>query len=234
VNVAFGKAAPGSTYPAVFLVGTVGGVTGVFRSDNAGGAWVRINDDAHQYGNAGDALAGDPRVYGRVYLGTNGRGILYADRQTGTVTPPPSTPGTPSPSTPGPTPSTPAPSPTTPSPNTPSPTTPTPTTPAPSGGCSATYRITGQWTGGFQGEVTVKNTGTAATRTWTVGWTYAAGQTVTQFWNGTGSQSGTAVTVKDAGYNGALAGGASATFGFLGSYTGAGNPVPAPVTCTSA
>ncbi|MEV6637427.1 xyloglucanase [Actinoplanes sp. NPDC051470] len=76
VNVAFGKAAPGSAYPAVYAVG----LDGVFRSDNAGGSWVRINDDQHQYGNAGEALAGDPRVYGRVYLGTNGRGILYADR----------------------------------------------------------------------------------------------------------------------------------------------------------
>jgi len=83
INVAFGKAAPGTTHPAVYLVGTVGGVQGVFRSDNAGATWVRINDDAHQYGNAGEALAGDPRIYGRVYLGTNGRGILYADRTSG-------------------------------------------------------------------------------------------------------------------------------------------------------
>jgi hypothetical protein len=92
MNVAFGKAAPGASYPAVFLVGTVDGVDGVFRSDDVGGAWVRINDDAHRYGNSGDALAGDPRVHGRVYLGTNGRGILYADPtapHTGSSAPPP-------------------------------------------------------------------------------------------------------------------------------------------------
>ena len=57
------------------------GSPGVFRSDDAGATWVRINDDAHQYGNMGEALTGDPRVYGRVYLGTNGRGILVADRR---------------------------------------------------------------------------------------------------------------------------------------------------------
>jgi len=91
VNVAFGKAAPGATHPTVFLVGTVGGVTGVFRSDDTGASWRRINDNAHQYGNAGDALAGDPRIYGRVYLGTNGRGILYADRLGGA--PPPGAAG---------------------------------------------------------------------------------------------------------------------------------------------
>ncbi|MEU6037613.1 xyloglucanase [Actinomadura sp. NPDC047616] len=79
VNVGFGKAAPGRSYQALYLVGTVGGVTGVFRSDDTGATWVRVNDDQHQYGNMGEALTGDPRVYGRVYLGTNGRGIVYGD-----------------------------------------------------------------------------------------------------------------------------------------------------------
>jgi xyloglucan-specific exo-beta-1,4-glucanase len=82
LNVGFGKAAPGKTYPAVYTVATVDGTSGVYRSDDAGGRWLRINDDQHQYGNMGAALTGDPRVYGRVYLGTNGRGILVADRPT--------------------------------------------------------------------------------------------------------------------------------------------------------
>lgn len=98
-NVGFGRAAPGRTYPALYLFGTVDGQPGVYRSDDTGATWVRINDDQHQYGNAGEALTGDPRVYGRVYLGTNGRGILVADRLGGTpdptptsTTPPPTTP----------------------------------------------------------------------------------------------------------------------------------------------
>ncbi|BCJ46514.1 xyloglucanase [Actinoplanes ianthinogenes] len=216
INVAFGKAAPGASHPAVFVVGTVDGVDGVYRSDDTGTTFVRINDDKHQYGNMGDALAGDPRIWGRVYLGTNGRGILYADR-TGPVPSVSSSSSSPSPSSP---------SPSSPSPSASS------SSPAPTGGCTATYKVTGSWTGGFQGEVTVTNTGSTATTGWTVKWAYTAGQTVTQGWGGTATQSGTAVTVTNASYNGAIASGASATFGFLGSTTGTTNPVPSPVSCS--
>ncbi|MET0238093.1 MAG: xyloglucanase [Kibdelosporangium sp.] len=75
-NVGFGKAAPGKNYPAVYTIARIGNGRGVFRSDDAGATWLRINDDKHQYGNIGDAITGDPRVYGRVYLGTNGRGVV--------------------------------------------------------------------------------------------------------------------------------------------------------------
>lgn len=74
----FGKAAPGSAYPALYLIGKVGAISGFFRSDDLGVSWVRLNDDAHQYGTAG-TIIGDPRVYGRVYIGTNGRGIIYGE-----------------------------------------------------------------------------------------------------------------------------------------------------------
>ncbi|CAO3677681.1 unnamed protein product [Umbelopsis ramanniana] len=85
VSVGFGKAAPGLSYPAVYIVGKVSGVNGFFRSDDAGVTWVRINDDLHQYGTANQALTGDPRIYGRVYIGTNGLGAVYGDI-VGTVT----------------------------------------------------------------------------------------------------------------------------------------------------
>jgi predicted carbohydrate-binding protein with CBM5 and CBM33 domain len=99
-------------------------------------------------------------------------------------------------------------------------------------GCSATYKSVGSWQGGFQGEVTVKNNGTATTAAWTVTLTFANGQTLSQVWNGTATTSGSTVTVKNVSWNGTLGGGASTTFGFLGSSTGT-NDAPT-ATCTLA
>ncbi|MEU6799461.1 RICIN domain-containing protein [Streptomyces neyagawaensis] len=77
----FGKAAPGTSYQALYLIGTVDGVTGVFRSTDKGATWLRVNDDAHQWGAIGSVgvITGDPDTYGRVYIGTNGRGLQYGD-----------------------------------------------------------------------------------------------------------------------------------------------------------
>ena len=79
-NIGFGKAATGQTYLALYAAAQVAGVRGIFRSIDAGQTWVRLNDDQHQWGRAGEtALTGDPRIFGRVYVGTNGRGIIYGD-----------------------------------------------------------------------------------------------------------------------------------------------------------
>jgi hypothetical protein len=75
----FGKAAPGAAYPAIYQIGAVDSLTAVLRSDDGARTWTRVNDDAHQWGWTGEAIAGDPRLYGRVYVATNGRGIQYGD-----------------------------------------------------------------------------------------------------------------------------------------------------------
>ncbi|MFP5228882.1 MAG: WD40/YVTN/BNR-like repeat-containing protein [Acidobacteriota bacterium] len=74
----FGKAAPGHSDPALYLVGSIQGQPGIFRSLDEARTWTRINDDQHQWGLILQ-ITGDPRVYGRVYVGTHGRGILYGD-----------------------------------------------------------------------------------------------------------------------------------------------------------
>ena len=76
-QIGFGKAAPGRDTPAIFIVGLVAGVEGLFRSDDGGTRWVRINDDAHGFGEM-RCISGDPRIFGRVYFGTGGRGYSTA------------------------------------------------------------------------------------------------------------------------------------------------------------
>jgi photosystem II stability/assembly factor-like uncharacterized protein len=78
-TLGFGKAAPGRTYPAIFLAGKVQGMSGVFRSDDVGANWERLTDDRHQFA-AIIHLTGDPRIFGRIYLAVHGRGIVYGDR----------------------------------------------------------------------------------------------------------------------------------------------------------
>lgn len=74
-----GMAAPGNDSPSLFAIGTRAGIRGVWRSDDGGASWLRINDDRNQWGLRFRAISGDPRIYGRVYVATDGRGILYGD-----------------------------------------------------------------------------------------------------------------------------------------------------------
>ncbi|MER6746195.1 cellulose binding domain-containing protein [Streptomyces fungicidicus] len=186
-TVGFGKAAPGASYQTLFTSAEIGGVRGIFRSTDKGATWTRVNDDAHQWGWTGAAITGDPRVYGRVYVATNGRGIVYGDTSdTGGGTDP----------GPGP-------------------------DPGPSGACEVTYRITNEWPDGFQADVRLTNTGSAPWNGWTLNWSFADGQKVTQLWNAAHTQTGSAVTVRNTDWNGTVAPGSSAAFGFTGSRTGA-------------
>ncbi|MHA4949496.1 cellulose binding domain-containing protein [Micromonospora sp. SD19] len=104
-------------------------------------------------------------------------------------------------------------------------------------GCSVNYSVSSQWQGGFGANVTITNLGDALT-SWTLTWRYDAGQTVTQAWNATVTQSGAAVTAKNVDYNGALPTNGTVSFGFNGSWTGS-NPDPSTfavngVACTGA
>jgi hypothetical protein len=108
--------------------------------------------------------------------------------------------------------------------------TPTVTTPPPSGsGCTATLKVDNAWNGGFQGTVTVKNAGSSMISGWTAKATLPSGTTISNLWNGTLTTSGSAITVKNAPYNGLLNGGASTTFGFVAN----GSAPTSGFSCTS-
>lgn len=74
----FGKKAKGRKNPALYLVGTVDGVRGIFRSVDFAKNWTRINDDDHEWGLILH-VSGDPKKFGKVYVGTHGRGLIYGD-----------------------------------------------------------------------------------------------------------------------------------------------------------
>jgi cellulase/cellobiase CelA1 len=84
--------------------------------------------------------------------------------------------------------------------------------------CQVDYAKTTEWVGGFVAGVTVTNAGTAPINGWTARFSFGGDQRVTSAWNASVSQSGAAVTATNASFNGAIAPGGSAMFGFQGTW----------------
>jgi len=81
-TIGFGMPAPGKKTPTIYMNGSVQKAEGTFRSVDAGQSWVRIDDPEHQFGWK-NGITGDPRVFGRLYMATGGRGIIYGEPVTG-------------------------------------------------------------------------------------------------------------------------------------------------------
>jgi len=75
-TIGFGMSKTSGGYPAIYLHGEINNTWGVYRSDNQGTNWTQINDAQHQYGGIAQ-VTGDPRIYGRCYIGA--LGIVYGD-----------------------------------------------------------------------------------------------------------------------------------------------------------
>ncbi|MGC0327757.1 mannan endo-1,4-beta-mannosidase [Streptomyces sp. SAI-170] len=100
----------------------------------------------------------------------------------------------------------------------------------PAGSCAVGYRVTGDWPGGFQGEIVLRNTGTAALSGWRLGFSFTDGQTISNMWGGTPTQTaGGSVTVTPASYTSTIAAGGSVTLGFIAA-KGATNTAPTAFT----
>ncbi|MFB6657429.1 glycosyl hydrolase family 18 protein [[Kitasatospora] papulosa] len=87
---------------------------------------------------------------------------------------------------------------------------------------TASYVKKSDWGTGFEGQWTVKNTGTTALSSWTIEWDFPSGTAVGSAWDASVTSSGTHWTAKNLGWNGTVAPGASISFGFNG--TGSGSP----------
>lgn len=103
----------------------------------------------------------------------------------------------------------------------------------PGAGCSVGYHVVGEWPDGFQAEITIRNTGTTAIDDWTLGFSFANGQTITNMWGGTPTQTGGSVSVTPASYTSTIAADGSVTVGFTGSQSGT-NAAPTAFTLSGA
>jgi hypothetical protein len=74
----FGKAAPGASYPAIYMYGTIAGALGLYQSLDEAKTWTRIDDAKHRFGALanGGFVRGDANTFGVVYRSTAGRGIV--------------------------------------------------------------------------------------------------------------------------------------------------------------
>ena len=152
--VGFGKAAPGVDYPTMYMWGKVGTTRGMLRSVDKGVTWVRVNDDAHEYGGPGNGqfVIGDMNTYGRVYMSTAGLGLVYGSTDAmGDVAVVPVAATLP----PGPA--------------------------QPVNKCE--YVVTAAWSGGYNAAVKITNNRSTTINGWTVNWTYTDGSVVWGFWN---------------------------------------------------
>ncbi len=103
--------------------------------------------------------------------------------------------------------------------------------------CSVDYK-TNDWGSGFTTDVTITNRGTDVIDGWTLTYAYSGNQRLSNGWNGTWSQSGQNITVRNASYNGRIAAGAAVSTGAQFSYSGT-NAAPTSfaingTTCTGA
>ena len=95
--------------------------------------------------------------------------------------------------------------------------------------CTGTYSVTSSWPGGFQGQVTVADTGNSPVNGWSLAWAFPGAQQITSLWNGTYTQSGANVAVTNTPSDGTIEPGASVSVGFIANGSSGS---PSSVSCT--
>jgi cellulase/cellobiase CelA1 len=101
-----------------------------------------------------------------------------------------------------------------------------------SAGCSAHYDVMNSWSTGYQAAVTITNLTGGQLTGWQVSWRLPGGQHVTSLWNGTFSQQGSVLVVRNATWNAVLAANTSTSFGLIAGTPGT-SPAQPKITCTT-
>ena len=99
-------------------------------------------------------------------------------------------------------------------------------------GCEAHYDVMNSWSTGYQAAVTITNLTGGQLTGWQVSWRLPGGQHVTSLWNGTFSQQGAVLVVRNATWNAVLAANTSTSFGLVAGTPGTSPPQP-KLTCTT-
>jgi len=77
--ISFGKAAPDTDNPTIFVSGQISGQIGVFGSIDMGNSWSKVNDFPNEFLGDVRSLTGDMNTFGRVYAGIASNGFVYGD-----------------------------------------------------------------------------------------------------------------------------------------------------------
>lgn len=78
--VTFGKSFNKNANPAIYIWGQVNSEKGVFMSKDSGANWHKISDEKNRFSSI-RCMVGDLREFGKVYIGTGGRGIFVGSSQ---------------------------------------------------------------------------------------------------------------------------------------------------------
>jgi hypothetical protein len=83
-RMGLGVIRPGASYykddKAIYTAATIDGAYGFYRSTDDGQSFVRLNTDRQMYGEV-NSMEGDSQEYGRFYIATGSRGVLYGEPQ---------------------------------------------------------------------------------------------------------------------------------------------------------
>jgi hypothetical protein len=73
----FGAPATAGGYPSIYIVGWVNSVYGIWQSNDDAKSWTQIGDYPEGSLDQIKTIAGDPNIYGQVYVGFSGSGYAY-------------------------------------------------------------------------------------------------------------------------------------------------------------
>ena len=100
--------------------------------------------------------------------------------------------------------------------------------------CEVEYTINGQWPGGFNAQILVRNTGDTPLEGLKLHWAQPTGQSIVHSWSVELVQEGHTVTATQLAGGAALKPGRTFTFGFIGTKDARTAVAPGSVTCSAA